>query len=85
MSLPAESSKPSERKSPKRSTAQQGTVTVKLPKATLAKIEETIAAVQKMAEGRQPEKAQVLAWMLLSVKPEDLRAKMEQWNALFAR
>jgi hypothetical protein len=49
----------------------------------LERIEKAVAEVQAMAKGRAPDKADVLVWMLTSVKSDDLRKKVEAWNELF--
>jgi hypothetical protein len=59
------------------------TLTLRVPKTILDKIEATVADVQKMAHGRRPERSQVLTWMLTQVKSGDLRERITAWNALF--
>ena len=63
--------------------ARSAALTIKMPPETLQRIEKTIAEIQAMAKNRAPDKSDVLAWMLTAVRPEDLRKKIDAWNAVF--
>ena len=62
---------------------RSATLTVKMQPAKLRLVENAIDEVQAMATTEQPDKSVVIAWMLTSVKPKDLKKKMDQWNDLF--
>src|SRR5665213_181904 len=65
------------------SKARSAALTIKMPPAMLERIENMVAEVQSMAKTRAPDKADVLVWMLTAVKPEELRKKLDAWNAVF--
>jgi hypothetical protein len=86
MGLPAENIQ--ENAAPKKTRKQSGNtrsaaLTVKMPPEALRRIEKSVSEIQSMAKYRAPDKSDVLVWMLTMVKPEDLRKKLDAWNAVF--
>jgi hypothetical protein len=67
----------------RRATTRSAALTIKMAPESLERIEKAVAEVQAMAKTRAPDKADVLTWMLATVRPEDLRKKMDAWNAVF--
>jgi hypothetical protein len=62
---------------------RSATLTIKMSPEMLQRIENTVVEVQGLAKSRPPDKADVLAWMLSAAKIEDLRKKIDSWNAIF--